>query len=106
MESIYAGVIMLTFPLVVEQFTNAKFIVEDWKVGVRVRREMGSESMVKGDEIAGIVQWAMNLDCDESREMRRRAEELQETCKKALEDVGSSNINLNAFVRDNLYGHD
>ncbi|KAL6009854.1 hypothetical protein ACLOJK_000285 [Asimina triloba] len=109
MEAVFAGVVMLAFPLGAEQYTNAKLIVEDWKVGVRVKREMllGSDDadVVGREEIAGIVKRVMDLEGNEGREMKRRAEQLQESCRTAIGSGGSSNTNINAFVREFLFGH-
>ncbi|XP_058106798.1 UDP-glycosyltransferase 87A2-like [Magnolia sinica] len=104
MESIFAGVPMLTFPLFWDQTTNAKSIVEDWKVGIRLKKEVGQENVVKSDEIARTVHRLMDLDGDESKELRRRARELQEYCKRAISTGGSSTASLDTFVRDFVRG--
>lgn len=101
MEGVFSGVPMLAFPCIWDQFPNSKLIVDDWKVGVRVKKSL--EQVVAGrEEIAKVVHDLMNLDALESKEIRRRAKELKEKCHGALGDAGSSTINLDAFVREIL----
>ncbi|XP_058107390.1 UDP-glycosyltransferase 87A1-like [Magnolia sinica] len=104
MEGIFAGVPMLTFPLLFDQITNAKWIVEHWKVGIRLKNEVEEENVVKSDEIARAVHRLMYLDGDESKELRKRAGELQESCKRAISTGGSSVASLDAFVRHVVRG--
>ncbi|XXG40299.1 hypothetical protein AAC387_Pa01g1056 [Persea americana] len=53
MESVFAGKIMLTFPLAVDQSINSKLIVEDWKIGLKLKNE---QKIVEREEIARNVQ--------------------------------------------------
>ncbi|KAF8397210.1 hypothetical protein HHK36_016118 [Tetracentron sinense] len=99
LEGVFSGVPMLTIPLIVDQIHNSKAIVDDWKVGWRV---MGAENLVKSEEIDSIVQRFMDLEADESKEMRSRARELQETCQRAIGKGGSLETNLDAFTKDIL----
>lgn len=99
-EGVFSGLPFLTFPLVMDQHCNGKLIVEDWKIGWRVRRELGKEVLVKRDEIACLVKKFMDLESNEGNEMRRRARELQEICQQAITKGESSYSNLEAFARD------
>ncbi|KAF8369962.1 hypothetical protein HHK36_032007 [Tetracentron sinense] len=99
LEGMFSGVPMLTFPLIADQIHNSKAIVDDWKVGWRV---MGAENLVKREEIGSIVQRFMDLERDESKEMRSKARELQETCQRAIGKGGSLETNLDAFIKDVL----
>ncbi|XXG52964.1 hypothetical protein AAC387_Pa03g1148 [Persea americana] len=85
MEGIYAGVPMLTFPISFNQIPNAKLIVEDWKIGLRVKQEIEGKIVVRRQEIARIVKRLMDLDEEESNELRKRAVEMKEICKRAIE---------------------
>ncbi|KAF6143496.1 hypothetical protein GIB67_029665 [Kingdonia uniflora] len=69
MEGTFAGVPMLTFPIFFDQVLNAKQIVDDWKVGMRAK-ESGNETVVKREDITTTVLRFMDLDGDESKEMR------------------------------------
>lgn len=101
MEGVFAGKVMLTFPLGAEQSVNSKLIVEDWKIGLKLKNK---EKIVEREEIARNVQILMDLEGDEGKEIRRRARELQEACKRAIGKGGSSYTNLHMFIEDVLLG--
>ncbi|KAG5621796.1 hypothetical protein H5410_007014, partial [Solanum commersonii] len=96
-EGAFAGVPFLTFPIVADQFTNSKQIVEDWKIGWRVNKE--SENLVKRDEIALLVQSFMDLDSYHGREMRKRAMGIRKIFQESIEG-GAIQGNINKFIRD------
>lgn len=98
MESIFAGVPMLTFPIRSDQIHNSKIIVEDLGVGVKLKRVVGLENVIGKEEIAGTVKRFMDLNEGGGKEMRRRAKELQETCHRAIEAGGSTDANVNGFL--------
>ncbi|XP_042513946.1 UDP-glycosyltransferase 87A1-like [Macadamia integrifolia] len=100
LEAIYSGMPMLTFPLLVDQIPNSNLIVEDWKIGLRVKEEIGVENVVGRDKIARVVQRLM--DGDEGIDLRERAKELQRSCQGAIEKDGSTFTNLHAFMGDLL----
>ncbi|XP_042513519.1 UDP-glycosyltransferase 87A1-like isoform X2 [Macadamia integrifolia] len=100
LEAIYSGVPMLTFPLLIDQIPNSTLIVEDWKIGLRVKEDTGVENVVGKDEIASVVRRLMGVD--EGIELRERAKELQRSCQRAIEKDGSTFTNLLAFIGDLL----
>ncbi|KAM0947902.1 putative UDP-glucuronosyl/UDP-glucosyltransferase, UDP-glycosyltransferase family [Dioscorea sansibarensis] len=102
LEAIYAGVPMLTFPLVWDQLPNSKLIVDKWKVGLRLKVEGKEEEMVAREEIARIVCELMGGDSEKGKELRTRADELSEICRRAFGDCGSCSSGFDAFVRDVL----
>ncbi|XP_010504073.2 PREDICTED: LOW QUALITY PROTEIN: UDP-glycosyltransferase 73D1 [Camelina sativa] len=115
-EAICFGVPMITWPLFAEQFLNEKLVVEVLKIGVRV----GVESPVRwGDEervgvlvkkqcVVKAVKLVMEEDCqhvDEDSEFvrrRRRIQELAVMAKKAVNEKGSSSINVSILMQDVL----
>ncbi|KAJ6671024.1 GLYCOSYLTRANSFERASE [Salix viminalis] len=99
LEAVYAGVPMLASPIFLDQTTDSKIIVEDWEIGWRVKREAGSEKLVTRDEIAKLVKSFMDAKNSEVKEMRKKAKELQETCNAAIAKGGSSDTNLDSFIR-------
>jgi UDP:flavonoid glycosyltransferase YjiC (YdhE family) len=99
-EGIFAGVPFLTFPIVADQLTHSKVIVEDWKIGWRMKKEVVAKTLVAREEIAGLVQKFMDLERAEVKEMRRRSRELQQVCEHAIAEGGTSEIDINAFIRD------
>jgi UDP:flavonoid glycosyltransferase YjiC (YdhE family) len=106
LEAAFAGVPMLTFPIFWDQIPNSKQIVEDWKVGWRVKKDVGFENLVTRGEISELVKRFMDPKSNEGNEMRKRAKEVQETCRGAIAEGGSSETNLEAFIKDISKGHD
>ncbi|KAG1327720.1 UDP-glycosyltransferase 87A1-like [Cocos nucifera] len=100
LEGVYAGVPMLAFPLSLDQFHNSKLIAEDWKIGLRIKKQAGEERVVKREVITKFVQMLMDPDGNKSREMRVKAKNLQLKCHAALGDGGSSFASLNALIKD------
>ncbi|XP_047311618.1 UDP-glycosyltransferase 87A1-like [Impatiens glandulifera] len=122
MESIFAGVPMITFPLHMDQVPNSKLIVDDLKIGVRmnnnnkkkkkkngykeeemVKSLMDENSgvrnkMVKREMITEIVKNFMDENNGERREMVIRANELKEMNRRAIGEGGSSQLDLEFFI--------
>ena len=98
LEAVFAGVPMLTFPIFWDQVPNSKKIVEDWKIGWRVKREVGWQNLVTREEISGLVKRFMELESMEVKEMRKRAKDLEEVCRGAIANGGSTDTNLDAFL--------
>ncbi|XP_022732304.1 UDP-glycosyltransferase 87A1-like [Durio zibethinus] len=100
LEAIYAGVPMLTFPIFWDQIPNSKQILEDWKIGCRVKKNKVGEHLVMREEIAELVRKFMDFESNDGKEMRRRARKVQETCQTAIAKGGSSDLNLDSFIKD------
>ncbi|XP_060966612.1 UDP-glycosyltransferase 87A1-like [Cannabis sativa] len=102
LEAVFGGVPMLTFPLFLDQVPNSREIVEEWKVGLRVKVEVGSDEKltITRDEIAELVGNFMDFEGDVGKEMRKRAGELRDLCQQAIAKGGSSDNYLDAFISD------
>jgi UDP:flavonoid glycosyltransferase YjiC (YdhE family) len=105
-EAIFAGLPMLTFPIYWDQVPNSKLVVEDWKIGWRVKKDLESENLVGREEIARLVQGFMDLESDEAKEMRRKARQLQKICRQAIQKGGSTDASIDAFVTEISYCHE
>ncbi|RDY02482.1 Soyasapogenol B glucuronide galactosyltransferase, partial [Mucuna pruriens] len=99
LESVSAGLPMITWPMFAEQFYNEKLVVDVLKIGVPVGAKenkfwasMGEDAVVGREEIAKAVVKLMGKE--ESRDMRKRARELGDASKKTTEEGGSSYLNL------------
>ncbi|KAK7276053.1 hypothetical protein RIF29_17184 [Crotalaria pallida] len=101
-EGIFSGVPFLTLPIVMDQPINSKFIVEEWKVGVRVKTDVKPDTLITKDEIASLIKMFMDLDSDEGRDTRKRAKELQQMCQRTIANGGSSETDVNAFLKQIL----
>ncbi|XAR68493.1 Crocetin glucosyltransferase [Bertholletia excelsa] len=104
MEGIFAGVPMLGFPLAIDQFHNCKLIVEDWKIGLRLKKRVESRHVVGREDVAQSVKRLMNLNGSERIKLIRSAQELEETCTRAIKKGGSTDKNVNDFVKDFVKG--
>ncbi|XP_004294772.1 PREDICTED: UDP-glycosyltransferase 87A1-like [Fragaria vesca subsp. vesca] len=100
LEAVFGGVPVLTFPLFLDQVPNSRQIVEDWRIGKRVREVQGDESLLTRDKIAKLVRRFMDLESEDGKEMRKRAIELGDLCHQAIAKGGSSDKNLDGFISD------
>lgn len=100
-EALFAGIPLLTFPIYWDQVTNSKMIVEDWKIGWKVKRGFGDEVLVKREEIAELLRRFMDVENEEEvKEMRKRAKQIRDICRKAVGKGGSSHTHMEDFVND------
>ncbi|KAK6271716.1 hypothetical protein POUND7_008799 [Theobroma cacao] len=99
-EGIFAGVPFLTFPLVADQKLNSKLIVDDWKIGWRVKKQFLAENLVTRDEISKLVGKFMDLESVEVTEMRDRGKELKQKFLHAIDRKGSSETSIDSFIRN------
>ncbi|MFS8008317.1 putative crocetin glucosyltransferase [Helianthus anomalus] len=94
MEALATGVPTVVFSQWSDQATNAKMIQDVWKTGVKVKRKE-EDGMVEGKEIKRCVEIVM-----EDEEVRRNAKKWRELARQAINNGGSSVINLKAFLDD------
>ncbi|VFR01838.1 unnamed protein product [Cuscuta campestris] len=107
LEGIASGVPLLTLPLFAEQFLNEKLAVNVLKVGVRVGMEspivFGEEEMagvqVSRDKIVAAVEEAFGGG-REGEMRRKRAKALREAARRAVEEGGSSHLNMAKLIQD------
>lgn len=101
-EGVIVGVPFFTSPISIYQPLDSKLIVEDWKVGWRVKEDVVelNNSVVKKDEIVRLVNEFMDLDSYIGREIRERSREVQRICCHAIGNGGSADTDLEAFISD------
>ncbi|KAL9327640.1 hypothetical protein ACSQ67_002643 [Phaseolus vulgaris] len=102
-ESVNAGLPMVTWPLFAEHFFNEKLVVDVLKIGVSVGakewrnwNQFGSE-VVKREDIGNAIGVMMS---EESEELRRRAKTLSDAAKRAIQNGGSSHNNIKELIRE------
>lgn len=100
LETAFAGVPVLASPIFWDQTSNSKKIVEDWKIGWRVKQGADGDSLVRREEIAKLVKRFMDGENSEAIEVRKQSKEIQEACLKAISQHGSSDTNLESFLKD------
>ncbi|CAH9129306.1 unnamed protein product [Cuscuta epithymum] len=107
LEGITSGLPLVTLPLFAEQFSNEKFAVNVIKTGVRLGMEIpvlfGMEETVGVQVNRDEIMLAVEKVFDEGEEgdmRRRRAKVLQERAWRAVEEGGSSSINIAKLIQD------
>ncbi|KAG2636226.1 UDP-glycosyltransferase 79-like [Panicum virgatum] len=93
-EALSAGVPMVAMPNWSDQTTNAKYIQDVWRVGVRVRPD--AKGVVRSEEVERRVREVMEGEMRE--EFRMRALEWSEKAKKSMSEGGTSDINISDFL--------
>nr|KYP47515.1 Limonoid UDP-glucosyltransferase [Cajanus cajan] len=98
MEALASGVPMLTFSQISDQVTNAKFVVDVYGVGIRVRGDETEEKVISRDEIQRLLVEAMVGP--KAEELKQNALKWKSAAEAAWAHGGSSHRNLDAFVED------
>ncbi|XP_028783084.1 UDP-glycosyltransferase 73B4-like [Neltuma alba] len=106
LESVSAGVPMITWPLYFDHFYNEKLVTQVHGCGAVVGcEEYGltayepKEKLVTQDMIEKAVRKVMDGG-EEAAKMRSRIKELSEKAKKAVEEGGSSHNNLTVLIEE------
>ncbi|XP_028777126.1 UDP-glycosyltransferase 73C6-like [Neltuma alba] len=107
LEAICAGVPMLTWPLFGDQFLNEKYVEQILGIGVSVGVESpmswGEEEkigvLVKKQDILTAIHRLMD-ETDESEERRNKAMRLAQMAKRAVQQDGSSDLNVSLLIQD------
>ncbi|XP_015898593.2 UDP-glycosyltransferase 73C25 [Ziziphus jujuba] len=107
LEAISAGVSMVTWPLFADQFLNERLVTQILKIGVRVGVEvpfkLGEEDkidvLVKKEDVKRATEELMD-EGKESNERRERARKLGLMAKRAVEEGGSSDLNMSSFIQE------
>lgn len=97
LEAIALGVPMLGFPFWADQFTNCKFMADEWKLGFRVSGGAHGEDnrMIDRKDISSAIR---KLFTDEGKEMKKKVAAIKESARTAVRTGGSSDKNMDSFV--------
>lgn len=105
LESVSAGVPMITWPHFAEQFLNEKLIVEVLKIGIAIGVKVAtmwgvetSDVLVKKEDVVKAVRGLFDED-KEAEERRTRAKLLGEKAQVAVKEGGSSYANLKQLIQ-------
>ncbi|ONI34908.1 hypothetical protein PRUPE_1G505200 [Prunus persica] len=94
LEALSLGVPMVAMPQWTDQLTNAKFVEDEWKVGVRVKVDhMG---IVTKEEIERCI--AQVMEGERGNEFKRNSMRWRELATEAVDEGGSSDKNIEEFV--------
>ncbi|PWA46758.1 UDP-glucuronosyl/UDP-glucosyltransferase [Artemisia annua] len=107
LEAISFGIPMVTWPQFADQFLNERFITDVLKVGVRIGVEVPVlfterdlvKVLVNREDVKIAVEHLMN-DGEEGEDRRKRAREFKVLAKRAMEEGGSSHLNVELMIKD------
>ncbi|XP_068664957.1 mogroside IE synthase-like [Aristolochia californica] len=94
LEALTLGVPMVAYPQWSDQPTNAKYIEDVWRVGVRAK--IDDEGIVRREELKNCLKEIM--EGERGVEIKRNAFNWRKRVKEALEEGGSSDKNIEEFV--------
>ncbi|XP_030938155.1 UDP-glycosyltransferase 74E2-like [Quercus lobata] len=94
LEALSLGVPMVAMPQWTDQLTNAKFIVDVWKVGVRIK--LDERGIATKEEIELCIREV--IGGERGKEMRGNSIRWKELAKEAMNEGGSSDKNIEDFV--------
>ncbi|KAH7520248.1 UDP-glycosyltransferase 84B2 [Ziziphus jujuba] len=96
LETVVCGVPVVAYPQWTDQPTNARLIEDVFKVGVSVRQ--GEDGVASGEEVEKCIMEV--IEGPKAEEIKKRALELKEAAKKAVQNGGSSDKNIDQFIRE------
>ncbi|GAU50697.1 hypothetical protein TSUD_243900 [Trifolium subterraneum] len=112
LEAICAGVPLVTFPMFSDQFYNEKLVVQVIETGVRIgvenavhfgdEDEVGDGVQVSKENVKEAIEKVMG-EGEEKNERRERARKYADMGKKAIEEGGSSYINMLKLIKDIMH---
>ncbi|CAA0830316.1 UDP-glycosyltransferase 86A1 [Striga hermonthica] len=95
LESMWCGVPMICYPLTYDQPTNAKIVVDDLGIGIRLCERGGTVDRVEvGERIKDFVSVPVG------ERLREEARKVKEKFRSAVEVGGSSERNFDRFIVD------
>ncbi|KAL6529273.1 hypothetical protein OROGR_014896 [Orobanche gracilis] len=94
-ESIWCGIPMICFPMLFDQPTNRKLVVDEWKVGIN----LCDGAVVDRVEVTKKIKRFMREDVSQ-RLRQQQIGKVRKTMQKALDEGGSSEANLDRFMAD------
>ncbi|XP_011091585.1 UDP-glycosyltransferase 86A1-like [Sesamum indicum] len=94
LESIWYGVPMICYPFLVDQPTNRKLVVDDWKIGV----DLCEGEQVRREEVANQIDILMKGE--NSVQMKQKIQKVSKKLHDSMDAEGSSCTNFDRFVVD------
>lgn len=94
LESVWCKVPLLCFPLLTDQFTNRKLVVNGWKIGISLKNQGLVTRNEVSEKINHIMSGKLRFD------YRKAIEEVKITLEIALRPNGSSEKNMDQFIND------
>ncbi|CAK8532789.1 unnamed protein product [Lathyrus sativus] len=95
LEALSVGVPVIAMPLWTDQITNAKFIVDVWKIGVRAVKD--EKEVVRRETIKDCIKIIM--ETEKGNEIKKNAIKWKSLAKNSVDKGGSSDKNIVEFVK-------
>ncbi|KAL0316219.1 UNVERIFIED_CONTAM: UDP-glycosyltransferase 86A1 [Sesamum radiatum] len=95
LESIRSGVPLICYPLLTDQFTNRKLVVDDLKIGIDL---YDRKSTLTKEGVSEKINFLMGGK--KSEEIREQVKKVKKMLEYAMATDGSSVANFNHFVKD------
>ncbi|XVE59047.1 hypothetical protein DITRI_Ditri05aG0013500 [Diplodiscus trichospermus] len=94
LESTWCKVPLLCYPLLTDQFTNRKLVVDDWKTGIN----LSNKKIITKEEVSDNINHLMSGKSGD--QYRVKVKEVKETLERALTTSGSSKKNMDQFIKE------
>nr|AFJ52950.1 UDP-glycosyltransferase 1 [Linum usitatissimum] len=101
LEGLSLGVPMVAMPQWTDQVTNAKYIEDVWRVGVRAKEDRNG--IAGREEIAKCLKEVM-LEGDRSKEIKEAARKWRRMAVEAVSEGGDSDKEIDRFVKHLMKG--
>lgn len=96
MEALSSGVPVVAFPQAGDQVTDAKYLVEEWKVGIRMSRGEAEHKVIGREVVEECLREATSGI--KAAEMKTNALKWKKAAEKAVAEGGTSDRNIQEFV--------
>ncbi|KAM5549798.1 hypothetical protein ABKV19_000956 [Rosa sericea] len=94
LEALSLGIPLVAMPQMSDQSTNAKYIKDVWKIGVKAQPD--EKGIVRQEEVKHCISKIM--EGEGGKEIQRSAMKWRELAKKAVDEGGSSDKNIDEFI--------
>lgn len=96
LEALSVGVPVIAMPLWTDQITNAKFIVDVWKIGVKAHAD--EKGVVRRETIMDCLKEIMEIEKGDA--MKKNAMKWKNLARNSVGESGSSHKNIVEFVNE------
>jgi len=96
LEALSVGVPVIAMPLWTDQITNAKFIVDVWKIGVKAHAD--EKGVIRRETIKDCLKGIMEIE--KGNQMKKNAMKWKILAKSSVDEGGSSDKNIVDFVNE------
>ncbi|XP_019452944.1 PREDICTED: UDP-glycosyltransferase 74G1-like isoform X2 [Lupinus angustifolius] len=96
LEALCLGVPLIAMPQLSDQTTNAKYIVDFWKIGIRAKFD--EKKIVRQEVLNDCIREI--LENERGKEIKNNAMQLKNLAMKAINEGGSSHKNIKEFMND------